>query len=175
MLVSEAKAELNKFDDDDHIGMMLVCEDEVRELCGTVYRKVDSVLNLLSRGSDRHFWYDKRDIFPELISDAYGLIERRKEEDRREKSNQQLQSELGLSTLIISVDHEVRPLLYIHPCEFTVTSLGLGTFQMPANSTYADLLRELDKRLLITGDNHVFYEGVTMNHKESQCQAHFGS
>ena len=175
MLVSEAKQELNQFDDDEHIGMMLVCADEVKEICGSAYRNTDAILDLLSRRSDRNCWYDKRHIFPELIQEAYGVVERRKEDDRRTKSNNALANELELEILRISVNHEVRPMMIISVNEVTVETLGMGEFTLPAGSTYGDLLIILDKKLLETGDRHVYYEGIQMNHNNDRMHVIFGS
>lgn len=172
------------FTDDDEIAMMVLTENEVRSVAGDYYPAddLDKLLNLLSRlptshDIDHNYWYEQRGIFRKLVEAGVGAINRRKIEDDIRTKNNMLAEEMGLKNMVISLEHEVRPMYVVNPEEdFEVQQFGEKWFTLPKGSTYATLLRMLDK--IKEGDgHHVFYEGSQVANIDGKIvlQVGFGS
>jgi hypothetical protein len=186
MFYQDAKQYLDsQFEAGDRLVLMVLTEREIRQVVGDSYPLEDLVhlMELISRTPkntddiDQNYWYEQKGLFRKLVEVGYNAIERSKIEDDIRERNQQLQEELGLENIIISVDHEVRPLKVINPDSYLlVQQFGETWFQLPQGSTYADLLLQLDRFKKDDG-HHVFYEGAQMSevNGESVLSVGFGS
>lgn len=150
----------------DQAIVIVVTEEEVRQVTGERYSDEDmkELTELLSRlphtdDVEHNYWYEKRLMFKELIESGIGHIERRKIDDDIRERNSRLSEELGLENIIISVDHEVRPMMVVSDESVSIQQFGEQWFVLPAGSTYATLLQRLDEYKKGDG-HHVYFEGA---------------
>ena len=166
----------------DRFAMMIVTEDEMRQIGGEQYGNYERLADLISRqtfGTDditRNYWYEHRSIFRKLVKAGMDYLVTEDEDSRIRESNTTLTEEAGLEHLVISVDYEIRPLKVINPNRPIIvrnSSNDGDWFVLPTGSTYAEFLTKMDSLMGDAGD-HVFYEGCRTNAR-GDLVASFGS
>ena len=183
MKVSEAIENLGTIDPDETIAMMVVREEEIKEVCGPRYPHVERVCGIISRkirgyntGIEKNYWYENRLIFRKLVEDATDYIEKDIADERVRKSNDRLGEEMGLKNITLSLKEEIRPLAIFNKKEVGINIVGGINipYTLPANSTYAEFLNIVDGLNVDAGD-HTFLEGWGFNEKTELLEIYFGS
>lgn len=162
MQVNEAIEFLNKLDNQEQqIAMMVVLEDEVKELSGPRIsrEKLERVTNLISRRPrkpdlNHNYWWENREVFSILVEKALHHVEIEEEKERIAEANRKLANELDLGYNICGgFSFEIRPLRKLG-AELTldeaddpdtiVVKSHCDEFEVPADMTFAELLKMVD-------------------------------
>jgi hypothetical protein len=170
---------LSQYHKNDSFAMMVVTEDEVRQVVGPLYEDTDQVMELISRTPGSHpdiehnYWYDARLTFKKLIVGAVKRIRKNQIEEKVRDANYELTRELELKNFAISVDYEVRPLKKVHPESSWVMDIHGVKSQMSKDTTFAEMLKLIDRC-----DPRPFFEGLSDPIKTPDgvvIEAYFGS
>lgn len=162
MQVNEAIEFLNELDNQEQqIAMMVVLEDEVKELSGPRIsrEKLERVTNLISRRPrdpdlTHNYWGENKEVFSILVNKALNHVEKEAAKERVANANRELSDELDLGYAICSgFNAEIRPLRKIG-AELTVSGEDdpetilvkshCDEFEVDANVNFATLLKMVD-------------------------------
>lgn len=155
----------------ENIALIVITEKEIKQVAGDRYpaKDLDRLVDLISRTThgnddiDANYWYDQRGMFRSLVEAGMVHIENSKVREEIDGRNSMLAAELGLRNIQLSLDKEVRPMMVISRTEvidvFNSFSPDVPWFQLPIDSTYADLLLVIDAHKCGDG-HHIYLEDV---------------
>jgi hypothetical protein len=167
MFFEDAMDYLETHHNGENVAMMVVTEKEIKQVAGDRYpsEDIDRLVDLISRTPrgdddiDSNYWYDQRGMFRSLVEAGIVYIANTKVREEIDGRNKMLAAELGLKNIQLSLDKEVRPMMVISRTEvinvYNVFSDSVPWFQLPIDSTYADLLLIIDAHK--RGDGHHIY------------------